>query len=104
MGDLWLGRVVPCMFSVVSQMTRMAAEQRGLCLAPKIPQHLQEVAHANLLWEVVGGADRGGIIVRAGREISSQKLEERLSCGSLVRQEDLVGERLCFTRLSGTGP
>ena len=28
----------------------------------------------------------------------------RLSTGALIRQEELVGERLKYTRLSGTGP
>ena len=30
--------------------------------------------------------------------------EERLPCGALVRQESLLGERLCYTRLAGAGP
>lgn len=56
------------------------------------------------LWEVVGGVDKGGILVRSGRELSSPEESSRLSTGALIRQEELVGERLKYTRLSGTGP
>lgn len=55
------------------------------------------------LWEVVGGFEKGGIVVRAGHDLKSAELG-RLSTGSLVVQTDLVGERLSFERLAGTGP
>eukprot|EP00931_Biecheleriopsis_adriatica_P037621 TRINITY_DN21573_c0_g1_i1.p1 TRINITY_DN21573_c0_g1~~TRINITY_DN21573_c0_g1_i1.p1 ORF type:complete len:796 (+),score=220.51 TRINITY_DN21573_c0_g1_i1:65-2452(+) len=56
------------------------------------------------LWEVVGGSDKGGIIVRVARELSSAEASSRLSTGALIRQEELVGERLRYTRLTGSGP
>jgi len=56
------------------------------------------------LWEVIGGADKGGIIVRSGKDIDSHKSEERLSFGAVIKQEALVGERLCFIKVEGTGP
>eukprot|EP00913_Durusdinium_trenchii_P035877 g33573.t1 len=56
------------------------------------------------IWEVVGGVDKGGILVRAGRELSSPEESSRLSTGALIRQEELQGERLRYTRLQGTGP
>lgn len=46
----------------------------------------------------------GGILVRAGRELSSPEESSRLSTGALIRQEELQGERLRYTRLQGTGP
>jgi len=55
------------------------------------------------MWEVVGGASRGGVIVRLGREISS-KSTGRLSCGALVRQLDLLDGRLHYERVTGEGP
>lgn len=55
------------------------------------------------LWEVVGGSEKAGIVVRAGRDLKSSELG-RLSTGALVLQTDLVGERLSFERLTGTGP
>lgn len=63
---------------------------------------------ANLLvvWEVVGGSDKGGILVRRGQDLKSPEESERLSTGSLVVQRELVGERLRYDRIegSGTGP
>lgn len=34
-------------------------------------------------WEVVGGSDKGGVIVRQGKELSSEKCSARLSTGLL---------------------
>jgi len=56
------------------------------------------------LWEVVGGASSGGILVREGQDTSSQQASQRLSTGALVRELDLQGERLQYKRLTGTGP
>mmetsp|Transcript_22022 Transcript_22022/g.42257 ORF Transcript_22022/g.42257 Transcript_22022/m.42257 type:complete len:405 (+) Transcript_22022:70-1284(+) len=56
------------------------------------------------LWEVVGGGDKGGIIVRAGKETSSAQEKERLSTGAQVRQLALEGERLQYEKVTGTGP
>lgn len=55
-------------------------------------------------WEVVGGGDKGGILVRKGHELASAQYDERLSTGALVEETKLVGERLCYTRLTGSGP
>lgn len=59
---------------------------------------------AGVTWEVVGGADRGGILVRAGQDLASAKLPERLSTGARIRQVALEGERLRYERLEGSGP
>jgi len=56
------------------------------------------------MWEVVGGADKGGIIVRDGQEISSAQKSERLSTGALIEEITLVGERLNYKLIQGTGP
>jgi len=55
-------------------------------------------------WCVVGGAEKGGILVRQGQALSSAEADKRLERGAVVRQVQLVGERLCFQRLSGEGP
>ncbi|CAE8714802.1 unnamed protein product [Polarella glacialis] len=55
-------------------------------------------------WEVVGGGDNGGLVVRESRELTSPQEPERLSTGALVGQLKLAGERLHFERLTGTGP
>ncbi|CAJ1432996.1 unnamed protein product [Effrenium voratum] len=57
-----------------------------------------------LFWEIVGGADKGGILVREGESIKSAQLDERLATGSLVEQLALKGERLQYKLLSGQGP
>lgn len=56
------------------------------------------------VWEVVGGGDKGGIIVRTGKETSSEQEAERLSTGALVRQLALEGDRLHYEKVTGTGP
>lgn len=55
-------------------------------------------------WEVVGGADKGGILVRAGQATSSEQLSERLATGAIVEQLELAGDRLNFKKISGSGP
>mmetsp|Transcript_92620 Transcript_92620/g.288762 ORF Transcript_92620/g.288762 Transcript_92620/m.288762 type:complete len:462 (+) Transcript_92620:211-1596(+) len=60
-------------------------------------------------WSVIGGKDRGGVLVRAGPELSSPKLSDRLATGAVVEEIELLvlesaGERLHYRRLSGTGP
>mmetsp|Transcript_67882 Transcript_67882/g.191343 ORF Transcript_67882/g.191343 Transcript_67882/m.191343 type:complete len:423 (-) Transcript_67882:168-1436(-) len=56
------------------------------------------------LWEVVGGADKHGILVREGCELSSTQMPDRLSTGSCVREVELVGDRLRYEKLTGMGP
>lgn len=56
------------------------------------------------LWEVVGGADKGGIIVREGQDLKSPQTAERLATGSVVEELDLFGERLHYKLETGTGP
>lgn len=55
-------------------------------------------------WEVVGGADKGGILVRQGQALKSEQCEERLSTGALIEELELVGERLHYKLVTGTGP
>jgi len=58
-----------------------------------------------LFWEIVGGADKGGILVRAGKELKSAEKEGRLSHGALVREiEFLENGRLHYEIVKGTGP
>lgn len=56
------------------------------------------------IWKVVGGSDKGGILVRSGQDTKSDQLPERLTTGSVVEQLQLVGERLHYRTLSGHGP
>jgi len=56
------------------------------------------------LWEIIGGADKGGIIVRDGESTKSNQLDDRLSTGALVEELELKGERLHYKVVTGTGP
>lgn len=56
------------------------------------------------IWEVVGGADKGGILVRDGESTSSTQLSARLSTGAKVEQLELKGQRLHYRLKTGTGP
>jgi len=55
-------------------------------------------------WEVVGGAEKGGILVRQGVELKSPEASARLFTGSIVEQLALEGERLQYKLLTGWGP
>jgi len=56
------------------------------------------------VWRIVGGQEKGGIIVRVGSDTDSLKENERLSTGALVEQVSLVKDRLHYRLLAGTGP
>jgi len=56
------------------------------------------------MWEIVGGSDKGGILVREGADLKSTQLTERVSTGALVEELELVGERLHYKLHEGTGP
>mmetsp|Transcript_13992 Transcript_13992/g.31436 ORF Transcript_13992/g.31436 Transcript_13992/m.31436 type:complete len:489 (-) Transcript_13992:4-1470(-) len=55
-------------------------------------------------WRIVGGADKGGIVVRTGRDTTTEQCAERLATGAIVEEVDLAGDRLCFRKISGNGP
>mmetsp|Transcript_848 Transcript_848/g.2311 ORF Transcript_848/g.2311 Transcript_848/m.2311 type:complete len:392 (+) Transcript_848:103-1278(+) len=55
-------------------------------------------------WEVVGGADKGGILVREGQDLKSPATSDRLSTGAIVEELEKVGDRLHYKVTSGTGP
>ncbi|CAK9088881.1 Ubiquitinyl hydrolase 1 [Durusdinium trenchii] len=54
--------------------------------------------------QVIGGADKGGILVREGQALSSKACEARLSTGAKVKELQLVSDRLRYELISGTGP
>mmetsp|Transcript_2970 Transcript_2970/g.6529 ORF Transcript_2970/g.6529 Transcript_2970/m.6529 type:complete len:404 (-) Transcript_2970:156-1367(-) len=55
-------------------------------------------------WEVVGGADKGGILIREGVDLKSPQCEARLATGSIVEEMEVVGERLHYKLVRGSGP
>lgn len=62
------------------------------------------MAHLEGTWIVIGGADKGGILVRKSEELSSEALEERLEYGALLQEEELKGSRLRYRKIYGKGP
>ncbi|CAK9100324.1 Superoxide dismutase [Fe] [Durusdinium trenchii] len=56
-----------------------------------------------MYWKVVGGAEKGGILVREGEELSSPELG-RLSFAALVTELGRSKQRLHFKLVAGTGP
>eukprot|EP00435_Cladocopium_sp_Y103_P014773 s2202_g3.t1 len=65
------------------------------------PRHAAVMA---LLWEVVGGAEHGGIIVRSGCELTSEMAESRLSTGSVVKELNSRDGRIEYELVQGSGP
>lgn len=78
-------------------------DQLSQPFVPKPPSRDQASARPPR-WKVVGGVGKGGIIVRQERDLQSEQLTERLSTGAIVEEIELFGDRLHYSRLSGTGP
>ncbi|CAK9046760.1 Calcium-dependent protein kinase 2 [Durusdinium trenchii] len=62
------------------------------------------MAEGQAVWEVIGGKDKGGIMVREGRGLRSKEAAERLAFASFVEEVELVGERLHYKLMTGSGP
>lgn len=56
------------------------------------------------VWKVVGGLDKGGILVRMGCDLNSAQTPDRLSTEAFVLQLELIGDRLRYEKLTGLGP
>jgi hypothetical protein len=56
------------------------------------------------MWKVVGGGDKGGILVRTGKDVASEQTKDRLATGTTVLELALEGERLNYKLQSGSGP
>ncbi|CAE7305548.1 unnamed protein product [Symbiodinium sp. CCMP2592] len=91
--DAWHAEGYPtCMYG--DEMWQLAS-QAQLSAAPVGP---------SLRWHVIGGADKGGILVREGAALTSPACDTRLTTGSVLEQVQLKGERLCYKLLEGDGP
>ncbi|CAL1149285.1 unnamed protein product [Cladocopium goreaui] len=58
----------------------------------------------SVLWKVIGGADKGGIIVRSGPGLTDELAKERLTTGALVEEVESRGDRIRYRLQQGTGP
>lgn len=57
-------------------------------------------------WEIVGGEDKGGIVVREGKLLSSTQIDDRLSYSAVVKELELDDKsgRLRYDLADGAGP
>jgi len=62
------------------------------------------VSACTRVWEVVGGVDKGGVLVRKGKDMSAPREEARLSTGAFVKEIELDDRRLHYQLLAGSGP
>jgi len=84
-----------------------SAEEAASKPKPYTPADRSTVAPAPPLpprWEVVGGGDKGGILVREGMDTKSPQTPERLATGAFVNELRVEGERLQFQKVWGDGP
>ena len=56
------------------------------------------------IWRVIGGGEKGGIVVRIGEEVSSDLANERLATGAIIKELEQKAERLHYRKLCGRGP
>jgi len=56
------------------------------------------------MWIVVGGGDKGGILVRKGESFESKPYPVRLATGSRIEEMEVEGNRLHYKRIRGDGP
>lgn len=71
------------------------------------------MSELSAFWQVVGGGDKGGIVVRSGEDVRSDLCLERLGTGAIVKELELRGgdgssgsasQRMRFEKISGFGP
>eukprot|EP00747_Dinoflagellata_sp_TGD_P031115 gnl/TRDRNA2_/TRDRNA2_135076_c0_seq1.p1 gnl/TRDRNA2_/TRDRNA2_135076_c0~~gnl/TRDRNA2_/TRDRNA2_135076_c0_seq1.p1 ORF type:complete len:239 (+),score=49.53 gnl/TRDRNA2_/TRDRNA2_135076_c0_seq1:216-932(+) len=85
--------------SVAETMFRDLIASAHASLDAAVPS-LAEVAP---VWIVIGGKDKGGILVREGQDLKSPDLG-RIATDARVREVERVGDRLRYEKLEGDGP
>lgn len=70
----------------------------------EVKTNTEEEPPHNGIWIVVGGGDKGGLLVRKEISLGSEAFDERLSTGAVIQEMELEGERLHFQKLIGNGP
>jgi hypothetical protein len=79
-------------------------DRQDSCDLPDQRRPSEMVPEPGRRWKVVGGAQKGGIIVRKLRDQGSEAFEERLGQGAEVEEVELSGHRVHYRRVSGRGP
>jgi len=68
------------------------------------PEITLDKAPSPALWKVVGGTEKGGLIVRKGMDTLSQQENVRLSTGSIIEELSRQADRLEYNLIAGEGP
>lgn len=67
--------------------------------------YAEELVEKKTRWIVVGGKDKGGLIVRKGKELDSPFFKFRLATGARIQVESKIdSKRLHYRKLTGDGP
>eukprot|EP00913_Durusdinium_trenchii_P001001 g923.t1 len=106
------GGALPSNAVTVDQLTGRPLVKSSVPEAPRIndarreevENQFRKLRQSVLIWEVVGGAREGGLVVREGHSLTSTGIRPQLRCGSLVRELADKGERICYQLLQGNGP
>lgn len=56
------------------------------------------------VWRVVGGGEKGGIVVRQGEDTTSAECAQRLTTGAIIEELEFEDGRLKFAKIVGAGP
>jgi len=56
------------------------------------------------VWRVVGGKDKGGIMVRSGKDVKSAQLDKRLATGTIFEELEKDEDRIKYEKIKGDGP
>jgi len=87
--------------------------EEALAVTAKLKQIEEAAVRASRRrWEIIGGLDKGGLVVREGIDLNSRQVLDalsmdaphRLATGSTVAEIELVGDRLHYEKLTGSGP
>lgn len=84
-----------------------APEQRAVAPPPKTQATYGPFVaecKGGMVWEVVGGGSKSGLVVRRGSSREAAAEAERLAVHSLVEELLIDGDRLNYKLLYGTGP
>jgi len=84
----------------VNEVKLSAKELQAMCKPALYDQERGE----GRIWIVVGGEDTGGIVVRKGESLGSERYPFRLSRGTTIEELELNGNRMHYKRISGDGP
>lgn len=71
---------------------------------PHSPDRSGTILICDDVLEVVGGAGKGGIIVRTGKDTSAPEYSERLCKGAKIRVVEATASRVGYELVSGDGP